>query len=387
MKVSGDWLSCDATQAVFRMLTDAGHLAYGVGGCVRNAILGVPVNDIDISTDALPKTVMDLARGAGLSVIPTGIDHGTVTVMSGGIPHEITTFRNDVETDGRHAVVSFSTDISDDAVRRDFTMNALYCDADGGVVDPLGGLDDLLARRVRFIQDPSARIQEDYLRILRFFRFFAWYGDQDAGLDPEGLAGCAEFQDGLTSVARERIGAELLKTLGATDPSQSIAATAQSGVLGTILSGADARILPLVVHNEVQMKTVPDVLCRLASLGGQDVVAGLRLSRAEARTYNILRTEMGTMTGLAEIAYRHDRPIAASVAILRAAMFEQPIAPDASDQIDLGMGAVFPLAAADLMSMHSGPALGNALRAGERHWIDSGFSIDKQAILRLLGVE
>jgi len=387
MQITGDWLSTDSTQAVFRLLTDAGFLAYGVGGCVRNAIFGVAVNDIDISTDAHPKTVMKLARNAGLNVIPTGIDHGTVTVMSGGIPHEITTFRNDVETDGRRAVVAFSTDIAEDAVRRDFTMNALYCAADGTVVDPLGGFDDLMARRVRFIQDPSARIQEDYLRILRFFRFFAWYGDQAAGLDPDGLAGCAEFQEGLAGVARERIGAEFLKTLGANDPSLTVAAMAQSGVLGTILNGADARMLPLVVHNEGQLKVAPNPICRLASLGGEDAVKGLRLSRADGKIYDLLRCEMGSTTGAAEIAYRYGRTTSEAVVILRAAMFEHSVAPDAVSQIALGANATYPVAAADLMPMHEGPALGKALRAGERHWIDSGFSINKRDILRLLGVE
>ncbi len=387
MRVTGEWLSNDATQKVFRMLTDAGYLAYGVGGCVRNAVLGVAVNDIDISTDARPTTVMKLAQKLGLSVIPTGIDHGTVTVVSGGIPHEITTFRNDVETDGRRAVVAFSDDIADDAVRRDFTMNALYCDADGVVVDPLGGLDDLRARHVRFIQDPSARIQEDYLRILRFFRFFAWYGDQDAGLDPEGLAGCAAFQEGLAQVARERIGAEFLKTLGANDPSQAIAGMAQTGVLNTLLTGADARLLPLVVHGEALLGVTPDVISRLVSLGGQDVVEALRLSRAQGRKYDLLRSEMGTTTGAGELAYRHGCAIAEAIMILRASMFEQPVDPDVADQIDLGENATYPIVAADLMAFHSGPALGKALRTGEQHWIDSGFKASRADVLCFLGVE
>ena len=143
------------------------------------------LGDIDIATDARPEAVSDLAERAGLKAVPTGIDHGTVTVVARGLPHEVTTFRRDVETDGRRAVVAFSTDIADDARRRDLTMNALYARPDGTVADPLGGLPDLLARRVAFIEDAAARIREDYLRILRFFRFHAWYGDPAGGLDAD----------------------------------------------------------------------------------------------------------------------------------------------------------------------------------------------------------
>ena len=158
MKIEADWLEAPATQRVFAVLSAAGHRALLVGGCVRNALIGAPVSDIDIATDAPPQRVMELARAADLKVVPTGLDHGTVTVVSDGIAHEVTTFRRDVETDGRHATVAFCADVAEDAARRDFTMNALYAEADGAVVDPLGGLPDLRARRVRFIGDPAARI-------------------------------------------------------------------------------------------------------------------------------------------------------------------------------------------------------------------------------------
>ena len=191
MKISGDWLTRAETQAVCAMLTAGGYQVLLVGGCVRNALLGAPVADVDIATDAPPQIVSDLAENAGLKAVPTGINHGTVTIIAGGIPHEVTTFRRDVETFGRHAKVAFSTRLNDDAARRDFTMNALYARPDGTVLDPLNGLPDLVARRVRFVGDPEQRIGEDYLRILRFFRFHAWYGDPAGGLDPDGLAACA----------------------------------------------------------------------------------------------------------------------------------------------------------------------------------------------------
>ncbi len=173
-RISADWLTGKQPQAVCAMLTEAGHQAWFVGGCVRNALIGAPISDIDITTDAPPERVTILAKNAGFHPVPTGFDHGTVTVVVQGHPFEVTTFRHDVETDGRRAVVAFANTIEDDAHRRDFTMNALYAAPDGLVADPLGGLPDLEARRVRFIDDAHDRIREDYLRILRFFRFHAW---------------------------------------------------------------------------------------------------------------------------------------------------------------------------------------------------------------------
>jgi poly(A) polymerase len=218
MKVSGDWLTRAETQDVLALLAAPGHRALPVGGCVRNALIGAPVADVDIATDALPETVIGLARAAGLKAVPTGIAHGTVTVVAGGLPFEITTFRRDVETFGRHAAIAFSTRIEEDAARRDFTMNALYACADGTVIDPLGGLPDALARRLRFVGSAPDRIREDYLRILRFFRFTAWYGDPAEGPDAEGLAACAALADGIDGLSRERIGAEMKKLLSAPDP-------------------------------------------------------------------------------------------------------------------------------------------------------------------------
>jgi len=165
------WLADADAQAVAHAIKAGGHRIYFVGGCVRNALLGLPDSDVDMSTDALPERVMALARQARLKAVPTGVEHGTVTVVSGGKGFEVTTFRRDVDTDGRRAVVAFSDNIDDDARRRDFTMNPLDADAEGPVIDPLDGMADLRARRVRFIEDANARIREDYLRTLRFFRF------------------------------------------------------------------------------------------------------------------------------------------------------------------------------------------------------------------------
>jgi len=257
-RVTGSWLDSEDTQAVMAVLEEAGHQALAVGGCVRNALLGVAVSDVDIATDARPERVMEIAAAAGLKAVPTGIDHGTVTVVANKVGHEVTTFRRDVETDGRRATVAYADRVEEDAHRRDFTMNALYARADGTVIDPLGGLPDLRARRVRFIDDPHDRIREDYLRILRFFRFHAWYGDPAAGLDPDGLAACAELSDGMDRLSRERIGAETRKLLAAPDPAPAVAAMAQAGVLIHVLPGANPQALPVLVHLERAAGVAPE---------------------------------------------------------------------------------------------------------------------------------
>ncbi|UWQ18114.1 CCA tRNA nucleotidyltransferase [Jannaschia sp. M317] len=376
MKVEGDWLTAPATQAVFAMLDRAGHRALAVGGCVRNALLGAAVADIDIATDALPETVMDLAHAAGLKPIPTGIDHGTITVISDHVPHEVTTFRRDIDTDGRHATVAFSTEVAEDAARRDFTMNALYADARGGLVDPLGGLADLRARHVRFIGEAEARIAEDYLRILRFFRFTAWYGDPALGLDGEGLAACAAGAEGLDRISAERIGQELRKLLAAPDPGPSVAAMAQAGILARILPGAEVTALPVLIHLEQRA----DWVTRLAALGGD--VGRLRLSRAELRA--LADVGGGARDGASAFALG-DRlgARACDAVILRAALMGQAVDPTDLDLAAEGAAVEFPLAAADLMPELSGPALGAALQAARAAWHDSGGTLDRTALRRI----
>ncbi|MCF6317182.1 MAG: CCA tRNA nucleotidyltransferase [Marinosulfonomonas sp.] len=378
-QIAADWISNPNTQKVCQILTDAGFDCYFVGGCVRNALLKAPVNDIDISTNALPDKVMALAEAAGLKAIPTGIDHGTVTVVSEGSPYEITTYRRDVETDGRRAVVAFSDTINDDAHRRDFTMNALYSDASGNIIDPLNGMPDLLAHRVRFIEDADRRIKEDYLRILRFFRFHAWYGDVSAGLDAEGLAACAANLAGLESISKERIGSELKKLLTALDPAPSIASMAASGALNAILPGANVKYLPVLIHLEGDVR--PDPIRRLAALGRTDSETLLRLSKAEARQLQHLREGIGSTRGPSELGYRMGADMARDILLLRAALLETPLDPSAFDQAQHGAAAKFPIKAADLMPAMQGAALGKMLSELETKWISSGFTLTKDQLL------
>lgn len=381
MRIAAEWITADHTQAVCAMLTQAGHRALFVGGCVRNAIIGAPVTDIDIATDARPEEVMELAKDAGLRPVPTGIDHGTITVIAGGIPHEVTTFRRDVETDGRRAVVAYSTRVEDDARRRDFTMNALYADPSGAVLDPLGGLTDLMARRVRFIEDAAARISEDYLRILRFFRFHAWYGDDADGPDQNALSAIAKATDGLAQLSRERVGSEMRKLLSAPDPAPSVAAMRACGVLTRILPGADDRSLSPLVHLEQQAHLAPDWLARLASMTGPEAAGRLRLSRAEEIRLCLLRDGLGSGREPGELGFRHGAEDARAILLLRAAIMSQSLAPDSLVAAADGAAAVFPLRAADLMPEFEGPALGRELERLKKRWILSDFRLTREDLL------
>jgi poly(A) polymerase len=278
------WLAAAETRAVVDALAAGGRPVRFVGGCVRDALVGRRVVDIDLATPEAPKRVMALLQAAGLKAIPTGIEHGTVTGVAGGRPFEITTLRRDVATDGRRAVVAFTDDWQEDAARRDFTFNALSADPDGTVHDPFGGIADLRAGRVRFVGDAATRIREDVLRILRFFRFHAHYGRGEP--DAAGLAACRAQAALLRGLSAERIAGELLKLLKADDAAATIALMRETGILAPILPElADVeRLRGLQSLAEAEAR---DPVLRFAALLPDDpVVAGalaerLRLSNAD----------------------------------------------------------------------------------------------------------
>lgn len=379
MKVSGPWLDHPETQALCLSLERGGYRAFFVGGCVRNALMGLPVGDIDIATDAHPETVSRIAESSGFRVVPTGIDHGTVTVIAGGLAHEVTTFRRDVKTDGRHATVAFSHHVEEDAGRRDFTMNALYADRSGTVIDPLGGLPDLVARKVRFVGDANARIVEDFLRILRFFRFYAHYGDPNTGMDAEGLAACAENSAGLDTLSRERAGAEMRKLLAAPDPAPAVASMNSAGVLPQILPGADPRGLAPLVHLESDLP--PRWLRRLAVLGGDDAAARLRLSRQEASDLRALQGQIGGLLSPAALGFTLGEALGTDAVLARAAVMESPLPADWARDVARGAAAIFPIRASDLMDRFQGPALGAALKTAQQRWLASNLTLTRDQLL------
>ncbi|WP_295228214.1 CCA tRNA nucleotidyltransferase [uncultured Brevundimonas sp.] len=276
------WLESQATQAVMRTLEAAGGAgcARFVGGCVRNSLLGQPVDDIDIATRLRPEQTMAALKAAGLKAVPTGVEHGTVTGVSERRPYEITTLRRDVETDGRRAVVAFTEDWAEDAARRDFRLNALYADAAGTVFDPTGGgLEDAAAGRIVFVGVAETRIREDYLRILRFFRFYAWYGRGEP--DAVGLAACAALKGGMAQLSAERVSKEVLKLLAAPDPRAAVRAMAETGVLAQVLP----QVQPLPLF-EAMCDLTDDPVMRLSALLPAnaavvtEIAGSLRLSNA-----------------------------------------------------------------------------------------------------------
>ncbi len=394
---SARWIRAHATKTVMAALEDGepGSAARFVGGCVRNALLGAPVDDIDIATVLEPQTVMARLEAAGLKAVPTGLDHGTVTGIANGKPFEITTLRRDVDTDGRHASVAFTDDWAEDARRRDFTFNALYADRAGALYDPLGGLADLDAGRVRFIGDARARIREDYLRILRFFRMHAWYGRAD--LDPVGLEAIAAEREGLTGLSGERVHKELLRLLEADDPVPSVAAMADIGVLTIVLKEAGP-LAPLaaLVALERALMLPADGLRRLAALlyGYSRMPPGLgdrlRLSNAQRKTLaGRLGADWDAIAGadkaaLKVLLYRCGVDRSADLALIAAAVTGRDAdhVADALDVMRTWSVPVFPLTGRDVTGagVEKGPRVGRILARLEDEWIAGGFKADRAAL-------
>ncbi len=378
-KIEADWIHSETVRTVFKAFHVAGRDVLLVGGCVRDALLGKAATDIDMATDVLPDDVLAIAGMAGITAVPLGIEHGTVRLVVSGKPVDITTFRSDIETNGRHATVSFRTQISEDAARRDFSINALYAQADGTVVDPLGALADLHEGRVRFIGDPGDRIREDYLRVLRFFRFHAAYGHPDLPIDADAVAASAALSAGIDRLSRERITAELEKLLSIASPVPSVRAMEEAGVLERCLPGAGCTEFERVVAMESTLALSPDWLSRLVALGGKRT--RIRLSRSESRKIEAIRKLAKSNISPAEAAYRFGRETATGAALLRTARTGRSADPAFLREVARGSVARFPLRAADLQPALRGKALGDRLRELESRWIESGFILSRNQLL------
>jgi poly(A) polymerase len=390
------WLRDGALARLLAVLDRDGEEARVVGGAVRNALLGEPIGDIDLATTAVPEEVVRRATAAGLKPVPTGIEHGTVTVVIEGRPFEVTTLRVDVETFGRHANVRFGRQWKPDAERRDFTMNALSVTADGTVHDYVGGLADLKARRVRFIGEARKRIVEDYLRILRFFRFHAAYGE--GTLDAEGLAACIAERAGLEQLSRERVRMELLKLLLARRATPALAIMTESGLLAPVLGGVpDLAGFENMTKVEAAVGVQANPVQRLAALAARIPEDAERLWR-QLRLANVERERLISMSeawwrilpgnekaGRA-LLYRLGRERFADRTLL--AWARSPAT--AHDRAWRGLAAlperwaapVFPLKAADFIQrgIAPGPSLGAALHEAEEAWIAADFPADDRAI-------
>lgn len=382
------WMRAPETRAVMDALGEARF----VGGCVRNALMGQAVADIDIATPLAPDQVTKRLEAAGIKAVPTGIDHGTVTAVKDGKPFEVTTLRRDVETDGRHAVVAFTSDWAEDARRRDFTMNALYASADGEVLDSVGGVDDLKAGTVRFVGDAVTRIREDYLRILRLFRFHAWYGKGE--MDGEALRAAAAGKAGIAGLSAERIRKEMLRLLEAPDPMPSLRAMAAVGVLGAVLPGTlDLARLERLVAIDVDNFFAPDAVLRLAALGGG---ATLKLANAQKdRLDDLARADEKI------VSYLSIREVRRLLYKLGAARFKDRVFlkwaddPKASNftqwrallaLADSWQRPRFPLTGGNVMNagVPEGPLVGRVLGEVEDWWIESDFTDDEFSLAERL---
>ena len=396
-RLDAPWLSAAPVGDVIAVLDRDGEEARVVGGAVRNALLGEPHGDIDIATTALPEEVVRRVTAAGFKPVPTGIEHGTITVVAAGQPFEVTTLREDVETFGRHAKVAFGRDWRRDAERRDFTINALSAARDGTVFDYVGGIADITARRVRFIGDAATRIAEDYLRILRFFRFHAAYGE--GAPDPAGVAACIAGRAGLERLSRERIRMEVAKLLAARHPVAALVVMTESGLLEQVLGG-----VPLLasfanmIKLEAALGLAADFVRRLGALAvsvledADRLRERLRLANAESeRLASMADGWWHISSGLSEesarvLLYRLGPESFADRVLLAWTRAAQGAA-DESWRMLATLPArwsvpSFPLRAAHFMArgVPKGPQLGAALAAAEQAWIAAGFPRDKAAL-------
>jgi poly(A) polymerase len=390
------WLTAGGTARVLQLLGSDGEEARVVGGAVRNALLGLAPGDIDIATTALPDEVIRRAKAAGIKSVPTGIDHGTITLVIDGHPYEVTTLRQDTETFGRKAKVAFGRDWVKDAERRDFTMNGLSVDARGVVHDHVGGVNDAKARRVRFIGDPDQRIAEDYLRILRFFRIHAAFGAGEP--DRDGYLACIRGRAGLANLSAERVRMEMLKLLLAGGAAASVLAMAEGGLLQPLVGGVVyTGPLATMIAIERELGLVASGTRRLAALtvavteDAKRVATRLRLSNAETKALDSMghrwwRLATKDEANARRLLYRlgaeryHDRVL---LGWARAA--EDVRSPRWRALAELPQrwtAPKFPLKAADFIArgLAEGPALGHVLTLAEDAWLAAEFPLEEAAL-------
>jgi len=395
-RLKAAWVNAPASRTVIAALNAArSGSARFVGGCVRDALRGLSADDVDIATQLTPGAVLAALNAAGVRAVPTGIEHGTVTAVHEGVPVEITTLRRDVETDGRRAVVAFTEDWAEDAARRDFRLNAVYAGAGGELFEVIpDSVSDAIAGRVVFIGDGDQRVREDYLRILRFYRFNAWYG---AGIDADGQGACARQKHGLAQIAAERIWKELRRTLAAPDPSGALLAMEEAGVLAAVLPAASPALLPALVAAEAGAGLCADPMRRLMALiprrlsDAARVCSVLKLSNQEsARLSGWADPALPHLLGAGEPAireafYRFGTPASLDRAVIEAA---SGLAGDLAVLVRVAaewQRPKFPIGGSDALAAGLvGPDIGAALGRLEEAWINSGFTLSRNALLARL---
>jgi len=393
------WLAWKSVCEIFNAIGARGYDIRVVGGAIRDTLFSRSVSDLDFATTALPEEVMECAAKAGLKVIPTGLKHGTVTIIADGKPFEVTTLRKDVETYGRHAKVAYTDDWAEDASRRDFTINALYADADGALFDPLGGYGDIAERNIRFIGDAGERVREDYLRILRFFRFHAYFGDGE--FDARALRACVQGRGGLQGLSAERVNSELMRLLCAPRAAEALQGMFDYGLLVDVL-GAVPHLnrLERLIAIEMHLGDEPDAALRLAALVIWTFEDAMRLTQ-RLRLSNTQRQRLEHGSGFRGFTAEMDDAAVRSIlyGIGRSGCRDAALmawAASGDEASDGGWRALltriekmtvpdFPLHGADIMKLGvpEGPAIGEALRDVETRWIAGDFTLTRAELLEM----
>ena len=380
-KLKNNWLNQSSSQFLTKVFRDYGYQALFVGGCVRNSILNIPVVDIDMATDAFPEAIIKISKEHNIKFIPTGIEHGTITLIIDKIAYQITTFRSDITNDGRHAKVKFTTSLLLDASRRDLTINALYCDGYGQILDPLNALEDLNNNIIRFIGDSNKRITEDYLRILRFFRFQAIYGNKMLEIDSSALAACQEHKNKLATLSKERITSELHKLLLSDNPVRTMRKMIDTGVLNQIIKNCKISSFVSYIDAEKKYKIKINWLGRLLSLHGKNIEEVLTFSRQELKMIKYIKRSMEENASVFEFSYYNGTEYGIIYLLLQNGRKKIALSKKLINNVSLIMTKKFPVTAKDLMPKLKGKKLGDELKRLETQWIKSDFTLSKNQLL------
>ena len=375
------WLRNPSAQKLSKLYKSFGYQVLFVGGCVRNTILKMPVTDIDLATDAQPEEIIKIAKENNIRFVPTGLAHGTITLIIDNKNYQITTFRTDFDHDGRYAKVEFTESLLLDASRRDLTINALYCNHVGEVIDPLNGLDDIKKQKIKFIGNPNERIKEDNLRILRFFRFQAIYGNKNLEIDSIALEACHNHKSKLAALSKERITSELRKILSAPNPLEVIIKMNETGVLNELFQNVSIDSLEAYLKTEEKFKININWLGRLLSLQATQEEESLKLTRCEFKFLKQTKSAIENQIHVLEFSYYNGVENGKIYSILQNFRHNIILSKNLLNQINSLTTKKFPITAKDLMPEISGKKLGEALRSLEDRWIKSNFTLSKKDLL------
>lgn len=375
------WLRNPSAQKLSKLYKSFGYQVLFVGGCVRNTILKMPVTDIDLATDAQPEEIIKIAKENNIRFVPTGLAHGTITLIIDNKNYQITTFRTDFDHDGRYAKVEFTESLLLDASRRDLTINALYCNHVGEVIDPLNGLDDIKKQKIKFIGNPNERIKEDNLRILRFFRFQAIYGNKNLEIDSIALEACHNHKSKLAALSKERITSELRKILSAPNPLEVIIKMNETGVLNELFQNVSIDSLEAYLKTEEKFKININWLGRLLSLQVTQEEESLKLTRCEFKFLKQTKSAIENQIHVLEFSYYNGVENGKIYSILQNFRHNIILSKNLLNQINSLATKKFPITAKDLMPEIRGKKLGEALRSLEDRWIKSNFTLSKKELL------